>query len=127
MSYSERLSDLSQEIYQAVQSKVNGMEEGKTVMFFGKQLVVPNEEVSGLIVRLHDSEEYQDSYYELPFCYIYDKHGHAEEYKIAGITKTGETFSLHLHHWENSIEYRLVEKGDVHVELEIMADIADML
>lgn len=125
MNYSEKLSNVSEEIQKAVKAKVDGMEEGKTIMFFGKRLVVPTDEASGLIVRLSDSEE--DSYYELPYGYIYDKHGHPMQYKIAGVSKEGNEIYFHLHNWEESVEYRHEDRCNIDVSLEVMADIADML
>ena len=125
MSYSEKLSNISDEIYQAIKSKVDAVEEGKTIMLIGEDDIVPTDEVSGLIVRLSDTEE--DSYHELPFGYIYDKHGHPMQYKIAGVSRIGDSLSLHLHNWEESVEYRHTEKQYIEISLEVMADIADMI
>ena len=125
MNYSGKLSLLRNSIHKAIQDQVDLLTAGTTLMLIGDEMNVPTDGVKELIVRLSDEEE--ESYHELPFAYIYDKHGHPMQYKIAGITKKDDGFSLHLHNWEESVEYRQEESCNVEISLEIMSDIADMI
>jgi hypothetical protein len=125
MNYSGKLSLLENEIYKAIQTQVDLLPAGTTLMLIGDEMNVPTDEVKGLIVILSDSDE--EDYHELPYAYIYDKHGHPMQYKVAGLSKIGDAISLHLHSWEECVEYRHTEKSNVEASMGVMADIADMI
>ncbi len=128
-SNSDDVLIVSNGIYKKVQEKIEALEEGKSIMFLGDKIVDTDEVKESIELLVEDNE---DDYHDLPFGCSYDGDGEPLEYKVVGITKGvnsegKETFQLHIYNWEREEEYELIVKEDFNIDLEIMANIADLL
>jgi len=124
---SNNLSEVSDQIYQTIQDKVDSLEVGKSISFVGDEPIVDTDKIKHLAHEASESEE--DYFYELPFGSITNRHDEILEYKIVGITKSDKDtgFNLHLHSQEQSVEDYNMCKSDIDVSLEIMSDISEMV
>jgi len=129
MSYSNKLSTVSKEIYDAIQTKIDSLEDGQSIVFFGEETEVVNtSDVETLISEIDfESEEVEDIYADLPYCIIDLRHDGLTEHKVMGLSKVVGEYSIHAHSHETEDEYIYVSSYNVNTPLHSLSEIADLI